>query len=68
MYFTSKPLSKALHMFFDKERSWLIQESLGLNPVWFSEIRMVSIRYLKILLYIIISETFAIGSDNGLYR
>ena len=55
-------------MFFDKERSWLIQESLGLNPVWFSEIRMVSIRYLKILLYIIISETFAIGSDNGLYR
>ena len=37
-------------MFINKERSLLMQESIGLNADRFSEIRMVLIRYLKIVL------------------
>ena len=39
MSFTSKSLSKALHMFFDKERSWLIQESLAYIQIDFQKLR-----------------------------
>ena len=30
--------------------NWLIQESPGLNPDWFSDIRLFSIKYVNIVL------------------
>ena len=45
--FTSKLLSKDLYSRVIDRIDWLIQKSPGLNPDWFSVIRLFSIRYSK---------------------
>ena len=54
---TSNPSSKDLNVSRVINESWLIQESLGLEPDWFEEIKLFSIRNLNISLNIV-SQVF----------
>ena len=62
---TSNPSSKDLHISWVIDKSWLIQESPGLKPDWFEEMKLFSIRNLDISLNISLSSIFPqIGSNE----
>ena len=54
---TSNP-HQDLHISWVLDKSWLIQESSGLEPGWFEEIKLFSIRNLNISLNISLSNIF----------
>ena len=55
---TSNPPLKDLHISWVIDKSWLMQESSGLKPGWFTEIKLFSIRNLNISLNISLSSIF----------
>ena len=63
--FTSNPSSKDLYILWLINKTWLIQESSGLKPDWFEEIKLFSLRNLNISLNISHSNIFLqIGSNK----
>ena len=46
-------LSKLKNISQSMANNWLTQESTGLNPDWFSDIKLFSIKYVNIVLQII---------------
>ena len=48
---TSRPSSKDLYIGCVVDRSWLVQESPGLNLDWFCNIKLFSVKNLNMLSY-----------------
>ena len=62
---TSKPSPKGVYISWVIDKRWVIQESPGLKPDWFEEIKLFSIRNLNISLNISLSNIFPqIGSNE----